>query len=145
MSVARQMAIAKVLRDSLNNETLSQEFTATAKSIQLADLPDVQDLTVTVVPRSRNSLRKARRIWVDIYQIGVAIQGHASHTDQAILDGFDFLTEEITDFLDRLGRVAGATLLPETEVNPLFNSSHLIEQKQYLAVPTFSYRIEREL
>lgn len=142
---ARQMTIALALATSLTDAEFSQEFAASAKSIQLADLPDVQALTVTVVPRARRTEQTARGVFADVYTIGVAVQAHAQHDDQDTLDALDLLVEKITDHVESAGRMAAAIRMPETELSPLFDSNRLLEQHQYLSVPTFGYRLERSV
>lgn len=143
--MARQRTIALALAESLNGETFSEPFAATAKSIKLSELPDCEALCISVVPRARRSEQTARGIFADVYEIGVAVQAHVTHDDQERLDELERLVEEITDFVESAGRQAAAIRLPETELSPLFDSNRLIERGQFLSVPTFAYRLEREL
>jgi len=147
MTTSRHRQIAASLATSLAGGSFSQAFaTPAAKAIQLADLPEVQSLTVAVMPKGRTSKRQARGIWHDHYTIAVIVQAGCDVTDLDRIDELELLVEEITDFVDAAGRMAGAALNPETSLDPLFQSDWLGgEQSQFLAMPEFVYRLEREL
>jgi hypothetical protein len=136
--------IADALVAELNTATLSQPVTAERHYLPRFDLPEMQTLHVTVVPKGVVLASGDRSRGQGDYSIDVAVQRKFTTGDNAELDALTNLTEEITNHFRgrRLASYPDAAWL-KTEQTVLYAQEHLAELRQFTSVLTFTYRVLR--
>lgn len=136
--------IADALVASLNAATFSQAFEAERKYQPVFELPDMQTLHVSVVPRSVAITTATRDSSYFDCAVDVGVQKKVNPDEPDQLDELMKLVEEIADHL-RLKRLDE---LPEAawvaiENEPAFASEHLDQQRVFTSVLTVTYRVRR--
>ena len=135
---ATVIEIADAVVAKLNTASLSQPVTAVRFYQPLFELPEMDKLHVSVVPRGI-VLTQASRVSVsrDI-QIDVAVQKRFSQGDAAELDPLLLLVEEILNLF--LLKVMGQTVCVKAENNPVYAPEHMSELRQFTSVVTLTFR-----
>jgi hypothetical protein len=141
--LATIIQIADAVVAQLNAATFSQPLTAARHYAPSFELPDMETLHVTVVPRaiSNASLDRSRDTFS--YEIDVAVQKKADMA-QATLDALVSLVEEVADHF-RAGPLAsfpGARCM-DVKSAPVFSQEHLDELRQFTSVLTLTFRVVR--
>jgi hypothetical protein len=136
--------IADALVAELNAATFSRPVTAARHHLPRFDLPEMQRLHVTVVPKGVVLASGDRSRGQGDYSIVVAVQRNFATGDNAELDALTNLTEEFTDHFraKRLASYPNAAWL-KTEQNVLYAPEHIDELRQFTSVLTLTYRVLR--
>lgn len=148
-SAAKIIEIADALVWELNAATFSRKFTAERCYQPTFDLPDLQTLKVTVVPKGISPMagEGSRGAMQHDYQVHVAVQKKLATTgdeQKAELDALMLFVEEIAKHLERnrLGACEDAKWVTQ-ELDPVFLPEHLEELRQFTSVLTLTYRAAR--
>jgi len=138
------IAIADAVVDALNAATLSQPLAAERLYQPVFDLPEMDELHVSVVPKGVKVLASTRNQNQHDYAIDIGVQKRV--TDDAETDAMMLLTEEIADHF-RLGRVqadgVGSVPLLTVATDPVFAPEHLTEKRVFTSVVTLTFRVLR--
>jgi len=136
--------IADAVVAELNSGSFSQTLTAQRRYLPTFDLADMQDLQVTVVPKSVAILPGGRSHNQHDYAIDVAVQQKLQTTDNTEIDDLLTLVDEIADHFrfKRLGSFPGAVWL-KTENDPVYAQEHLQELRQLTSILTLTFRVMR--
>lgn len=97
---------------------------------------------VTVCPKAESKVRGARGPWIHLYDIAITIQAYCQFTDLEWQDELSKKVEAIADHISTVREMAGATFMTMS-LDALFDLDHLHDNSQYLAMPVFTYRLER--
>ena len=133
--------VAEAVKDALNGETFTQEFTATRTQLPEFQLSDMSDLHVTVVPRSDVGTALTRNQDEHLIGVDVAVQQRLSEVSNTTVDALMSLVQEIADFLNR--RTIDGAIWIKTESDPVFAPEHLRELRQFTSVLKITYRLIR--
>jgi hypothetical protein len=135
--------IAESIVAELSATTFSQPVTAVRYYSPRFDLPDMQNLHVSVVPRSVGSSRLDRTRSTYEYQVDIGVQQKIEPTDEH-LDALMGLVEEIADHLrtQPLGSFPNARCT-DVRNDPVFAADHLAELGQFTSVITATYLVAR--
>jgi len=138
------IAIADAVVDALNAATLSQPLAAERLYQPVFDLPEMDELHVSVVPKGVKVLASTRNQNQHDYAIDIGVQKRVA--DDAESDAMVLLTEEIADHF-RLGRVqvdgVGSVPLLTVATDPVFAPEHLTEKRVFTSVITLTFRVLR--
>ena len=124
--------------------TLSQPVSPARKYVPLFELPEMDQLRVTVVPRGMAITRSDRRHNTHDVQVDIAVQQKFSTGEPDEIDPLVNLVEEIADLfrLKRLSSFPGA-IWTKTEHNPIYAQDHWEQLRQFTSVLTLSFRVVR--
>lgn len=141
--MATIIQIADAVVTQLNAATLSQPLTAARLYAPSFELPDMETLHVTVVPRGIASTSLDRKRDSFSYEIDLAVQKKTDMA-QASLDALMTLVEEIADHFrtEPLASFPGARCVDVKNV-PVFSQEHLDELRQFTSVLTLTFRMAR--
>lgn len=131
--------LADAIVTGLNATVFSQTFTATRGYLPTFDLPDLDELTVTVVPKEDEAKLDTRNQSTHEYSIDIGIQKKPATIANESLDPLMLLTQEIADCFLFNQQPAGATLLSPT-IRILYLPEHLHKLRQFTAVITLTFR-----
>lgn len=136
--------IADAIVASLNAGTFSQAFEAERKYQPAFELPDMQTLHVSVVPRSVAITTATRDSSYFDCSIDVGVQKKVNPDEPVELDELMNLVEEIADHL-RMKRLDGAPSAAWLSIanEPVFAPEHLEQWRQFTSVLTVTYRVRR--
>jgi len=136
--------IADAVAAEINAGSFSQALTAERVYLPVFDLKEMQDLRVTVVPKSVLTLPGGRANNQHDYAIDVAVQKKLQTADNAEIDDLMTLVDEIADHLrfKRLSSYPNAIWL-KTENQPVYAPEHLHELRQFTSILTFTFRLVR--
>ena len=136
--------IADAVAAEINAGSFSQSLTAERLYLPVFDLKEMQDLRVTVVPKSLLTLPGGRAHNQHDYAIDVAVQKKLQAADNAEIDDLMTLVDEIADHLrfKRLSSYPNAIWL-KTENQPVYAPEHLHELRQFTSILTFTFRLMR--
>ena len=137
------LSVADGVTSLINLATLSQSFTAVRYYQPKFDLKEMDQLHVSVVPRSISEKRLSRALTAFDCAVDVGVQ-QRSDMSQLTLDGLSNLVAEIAEVLrtNLLTGFAEARLV-ELERNPVFAPEHLDELRQFTSVIRATYRVWR--
>lgn len=136
--------IADAVVASLNAGTFSQTFEAERKYQPVYELPDMQTLHVSVVPRSVSITTATRETGYFDCAVDVGVQKKVNPDEPDEIDALMNLVEEIADHL-RMKRLNDAPQAAwvSIENEPAFASEHLDQQRVFTSVLTVTYRVRR--
>jgi hypothetical protein len=136
--------LADALVAELNAATFGQPIAAQRHYLPRFDLPEMQTLHVTVVPKGVVLGVGDRARGQGDYSVDVAVQQKITTGDNAELDALTNLVEEIANHLRgrRLASYPDAAWL-KTEQTVLYAQEHLAELRQFTSVLTVTYRVLR--
>lgn len=137
------LQVAEAVTYEINLGIYSQSVVAVRYYQPRFDLKEMDDLHVSVVPRSILEKQLSRALTSYDCGIDVGIQ-QRSPMDQATLDGLTLLVAEIADRL----RTVPLTALPDARLmalnnEPVFAPDHLDELRQFTSVLSLTYRVWR--
>jgi hypothetical protein len=137
------IAIADAVTAELNGTSFSQSFVAQRSYVPTYDMQSMNDLKVTVVPKSLSSVSLDRSRDSYDYQIDVAVQRKSLPQPDAV-DPLMELVEEIADHFrsNPLASYPGARFM-NVENAPVFAPDHLQELRQFTSVLTLTFRLWR--
>lgn len=141
--MATIIQIADAVAAQLNGATFSQTLTAARLYAPSFELPDMETLHVTVVPRGIASTSLDRKRDSFSYDIDLAVQKKTDMV-QASLDALMTLVEEIADHFraEPLASFPGARCVDVKNV-PVYSQEHLDELRQFTSVLTLTFRMAR--
>jgi len=124
--------------------TFSQTFTAERTVLPAHELPDLADLTVSVVPKSveiNGSTRSASQY--DI-AVDIGVQKKLGKDLDAEVAALSTVVDEIADYLRKLQLAAAPFAVWVRTVNePIYAPEHLTSQRVFTSVLTVTYRAMR--
>lgn len=133
--------LADALVDDLNaNVAFAQEFTARRAYLPLRDLKDFATLQVTVLLKSTSTKPIDRKSDQRDVELVVAVQRKVNPDDLDAVDNLIALVEQIAAHVNR-GRLADQAVHTGTVIDPLVAQDHLLEQRIFTSILTFTYRI----
>lgn len=141
--MATIIQIADAVVAQLNAATFSQPLAAARLYAPSFELPDMETLHVTVVPRGISSTSLDRNRDNFSYEIDLAVQKKTDE-EQGSLDALMTLVEEIADHF-RVGPLAsfpGARCM-DVKNAPVYSQEHLDELRQFTSVLTLTFRVVR--
>ena len=142
MSTINQIADAIV--QSLNAGSFSMPVEAQRCYQPVHDLSQLQQLRVSVVPKSLTATIATRSDSFFDCAIDIGVQRKVDADDQEALDGLMHLVEEIGDHLrfHKLEAFPSAAWLA-LENDPIFAPDHLEKERVFTSVLTVTYRVRR--
>ena len=144
MADSTLIALADAIVASLNGATFSMTFQAERGYRPVVELPALQAVKVTVIPKSLAISAATRTDGFYDCSIDIGVQRKVNPDEPAELDALMKLVEEIGDHLrgHRLdGFTAAVWLALENE--PVFAPEHLEQHRQFTSVLTVTYRVRR--
>ncbi len=139
---AARIAAAVVVE--LNAGTFSQSFTAARAYSPEFELPDMETLQVTVVPKGVTTQPGSRSHRQHDYSVDVAVQQKLQTADDTEIDALMTLAEEVGDHFrfQRLPSFPNAMWL-KTENDPVYAQEHIRELRQFTSILTVTFRVAR--
>ena len=136
----RASATAVAVTDKLNAETWSVEFTAVRTFWVNHQRADLEEIKVSVVPKSFARVMEGRSAVEHVVQVDVGIQQAVDPGSLADCDAMLDLLLEIADAFHMDTLVCGGVraVCTEVEHDPLFLSEHLDQQRVFTGVVTLS-------
>jgi hypothetical protein len=142
MSVVIDIADAVAAEiNAADAETFSQSFTAYRKVLPEFELADLADLKVTVVPKGIEITGSTRSMSQYDISIDIGIQKKVGKDVDADVAALSTLIDEISEYLTR--RVLAAAPWARwvnISSEPLYDPSHLANQRVFTSVLTLTYR-----
>lgn len=137
-------AITEAVVDHLNAGAFSLPFTAERRYQPVFELSQLQELRVSVVPKSLKATAATRANAFFDCAIDIGIQQKVNADDAETLDGLMRLVEEIGDHLrfHKLDAFPNAAWLA-IENDPIFAPEHLEKERVFTSVLTVTYRVLR--
>lgn len=129
---------------ALNGATFSQPVNAERSYLPQFELPEMEDLHVTVVPKTVEITGATRGTGTYDYKIDVAVQKRFETGDATELDPLLRLVEEIADHF-RFKRLDGhpAAAWVKTEHPAIYAPEHMENFRQFTSVVTLTFRVVR--
>ena len=143
MSQAQIILLADEIVTQLNAHSFRRSFTAERGYLPTFELPDMNALRVTVVPKEDDGRLDTRDSSVHDYSIDIGIQQKPETIEAKDLDPLMYLTQEIADFF-LFGQQPGAATLVAPQVRILYLQEHLLKLRQFTSVVTLTFRGWRE-
>lgn len=136
--------IADAVVASLNSGSFSQPFTAQRRYQPSFELPEMQTLQVSIVPKSVSITKATRESGYFDFAIDIGVQKKVNPEALAEIDALMTLMDEIADHL-RLTRLDGAPQAVWLTIGhePIFAPEHLDQLRQFTSVLTVTYRVAR--
>ncbi len=136
--------IADEIAADLNGRSFGQAFMAVRSYHPTADLKELQELRLTVVPKSEGLVLAGRNSDLVTYDVDIGVQkklsaGTPGGSDADEIDALLELVQEICEFLNRR-TVVGAVWVG-TANDPIYIPEHLEQLRQFTSVITVSYRL----
>jgi len=144
MAASTLIVLADAIVASLNGATFSMTFQAERGYRPVVELPALQAVKVTVIPKSLAISAATRADGFYDCAIDIGVQRKVDVDDPASLDELMKLVEEIGDHL-RYHRLEGFTVAAwlALENEPVFAPEHLDQHRQFTSVLTVTYRVRR--
>ncbi len=141
----RASAAAVAVTDKLNSDTWSVEFTAVRTFQVNHQRADLEEIKVSVVPKSAAQQFEGRSSVEHVVQIDVGIQQAIDPGSLTDCDAMLDLLLEIADAFHMTTLVCGGVpaVCTEVEHDPLFLSEHLDQQRVFTGVVTLSLTMYR--
>ena len=136
--------VADAVAAGLNAGSFSVQFTAVRKYLPAAELADLAEVQVTVVPKSADISTATRDSSYFDCTIDVGVQKKLEADEPAELDSLVNLTEQIIDCLrtKRLEAMPEAAWLSIAH-EPVFAPEHLDQERVFTSVVSVTYRVRR--
>lgn len=139
MANAEIIDLADAIVTALNAGTFSESFTAERGYLPTFDLPDMDTLRVTVVPRQEEGRLDTRNSSVHEYSIDIAIQKKPTALTNTLLDALMRVVQEIADFFLFDTNPENTTLITPS-IRILYLQDHLQKFRQFTSVVTLTFR-----
>lgn len=135
--------IADALVTDLNAETFDQAFDAVRSFKPEYALEDMDELHVTVVPKSRVHELLTRRDLQKDYQFDIAVQVRFAEQTATEIDPYVALVEDVMSFLEGTPRLVSypSAIWIKSENDPLWIPEHMETFRQFTSVITVTYRL----
>ena len=138
---AKVTDIADAVVAELNGGNFSEAFTAERAYQPTYELPDMQTLRVTVVPKSVTTAIASRADDQVDYAVDIGIQKKLGENPDAEADELTALVAEIAAFLNRRPLAAAPEVVwVKTANEPIFSPEHFEQLRQFTSVLTVTYR-----
>lgn len=136
--------VADAVTEELNAASLSQPVDAKRHYVPVFELPEMNELHVSVAPSGLTVSKADRSRNTHDVQIDIAVQKKFETGDAAEIDPLMDLVEEIGDFfrLRRLSSYPNAHWV-KTENDPVYAQEHWDQLRQFTSVLTFTFRVVR--
>lgn len=136
--------IADAVVAEINAGSFSQPLEAKREYLPHFELPEMQQLRVTVVPKSVTTQSAGRTHGQHDYAIDVAVQKKLQSADNAEIDALMNLVDELGDHF-RFKRLHGFpdAMWLKTENEPVYAQEHLAEMRQFTSLLTLTFRVLR--
>lgn len=136
--------IAEAVVAELNGGSFSQPFSAARAYSPEFELPDMDTLQVTVVPKGVATHPGSRSHRQHDYSVDVAVQKKLQSADNAEIDALMTLAEEVGDHF-RFQRLPGFpnAMWLRTENDPVYAPEHIRELRQFTSILTVTFRVAR--
>ena len=131
--------VADAVVTELNDHSFSQPLTAERGYLPTFELPEMNELKVTVVPKEDDGKLDTRTSSTHEYAIDIGIQKKPPTIDNDDLDPLMLLTQEVADHFLFGKEAAGATLISPS-IRILYLQEHLHKLRQFTAVVTLTFR-----
>jgi len=138
MSAADILVIADAVVTELNAAQFVLPVESQRGYLPTFELPDMNRLQVTVVPRQDDGRLDTRESSVHEYQLDIGVQQKPEKVDNEHLDPLVLLTQQIADHF-RFGRVAQSSLV-SPKIRILYLQEHLQKFHQFTAVVTLTFK-----
>jgi len=135
---AALITLADAIVTRLNTATLGQPFTAARFYQPLFELPEMDKLHVSVVPRGIVIAQLSRVAVSRDVQVDIAVQKRFSEGINAELDPLMELVEEIIGLF--LLKPLGTAVCTKAENVPIYAPEHMSELRQFTSVITLTFR-----
>ena len=135
--------LADAIATELNGHTFSLAFTAERGYLPTFELPELDELKVTVVPKEDDGKLDTRASSSHDYAVDIGIQKKPPDIDNDQLDPLMLLTQEVADFF-LFGKQPGGATLVAPSVRILYLQDHLHKLRQFTSVVTLTFRGWRE-
>ena len=139
MPQADIIELADAVVADLNGNAFSQPFTAERGYLPTFELPDLNALKVTVVPKEDGGKLDTRSSSTHDYAVDIGIKMKPPNVDNASLDPLVYLTQEIADYF-LFGKRPGGTTLISPQVRILYLQDHIHKFRQFTSVVTLTFR-----
>ena len=136
--------IADAVKDDLNAGSFSLPFAAERLYLPLFELPEMQVLHVSIVPKGITQTAANRTQIQHDCQVDVAVQQKVAGEAPAEVDPLTDLVEELIEHFrfHRLPAFPTAAWL-RTENAPIYDPEHMHRLRQFTSVITLTYRVRR--
>jgi len=141
MSAAAILTLADAVVAELNAAEFVLPVAAQRGYLPTFELPEMNRLQVTVVPRQDDGRLDTRESTAHDYQLDIGVQQKPEKPDNAHLDPLVLLTQQIADHF-RFGRVASTSLV-SPKIRILYLQEHLQKFNQFTAVVTLTFKGSR--
>ncbi|MEQ8785131.1 MAG: hypothetical protein RIC55_02495 [Pirellulaceae bacterium] len=142
MPTADILNLADAIVIELNGHAFSQQLTAKRGYLPTYELPDLNNLKVSVVPKEDEGKLDTRSSSSHEYAIDIGVQKKPPALTNNELDPLMLLTQEIADHFLFGQRPGGATLISPS-VRILYLQEHLQKLRQFTSVITLTFRAWR--
>lgn len=134
------LQIADAVVALLNVTGLSLAFTAERLYLPQFELPDMQVLHVTVVPRTKTTKPLTRSRNIDVITVDIAVQKKLNAGDNADIDALVNLVDEIETRFDRerLSDVPDA-ICTAKKPDPVYAPEHIEKLRQFTSILTLTF------
>ena len=139
MPQADILQLADALVADLNAHSFSQSFEAVRGYLPTFELPDLNALKVTVVPKEDGGKLDTRSSSTHDYAVDIGIQMKPPAIDNDNRDPLTYVTQEIADHFLFGKRPGGATLV-SPQIRILYLQDHLHKFRQFTSVVTLTFR-----
>lgn len=138
------ISLADAIVARLNAGSFSQLFQAERGYVPIVDLPALDVLKVTVIPKSLAISAATRNDGFYDCAVDIGVQRKVSPDNPSEIDALMQLVEELGDHL-RFQRLDGFAIAAwmSLENTPVFAAEHLEQHHQFTSVLTVTYRVRR--
>ena len=138
------LSIADAVVTELNGHAFSQGFTATRAVLPSYTLADLEDLTITVVPKGVEISKATRARFANDIQVDIGVQKKIETNAETEAVALLPLVDEIVAFMSgrALEGAPGASWVA-IENDPIYSPSHLVSQRVFMSVVTCTYRVQQ--
>ncbi len=135
--------IAEAIKEELNATTFFDPFEATRAYVPQFTLEEMEDLHVTVVPKTLESTIEARNRQRREYEIDIAVQLRLIDETNGVIDKRMDLVEEIMDHFRALDftlpDALGLAQWIRSKNEPIFAPEHIDQLSQFTSIITLTY------
>ena len=144
------MSVICLLSDAILNElrskNLGQEFTVSRSYRPQYELKDIEDIVVTMIPKDTTINAASRGTMFQDVSIDIAVQQKVNPDTNDQLDSLMDFTDAIMAWL-AFKPAPGYPSASFVSIanDPIFDPSHVEENRQFTSLLTVTYRVSREI
>ena len=139
MPSADILTLADAVVTALNAHSFGTAFTAERGYVPIVELPDMDTLHVTVLPRQDEAELDTRTTLQHGWQIDIAVQQRPTAVTNTYLDPLVYLAQQIAEYF-AFGQRPHNSTLTATQVRILYLQEHLQKFRQFTSVITLTFR-----